>query len=199
MKRILFVIPMVDKLPLARRLLTPNFYQKRSVRILHSGLVVDRLRLRPFRKSMAMSSLDRVNDIKALYFQDYINAGMKYGNEKLPFFIQWNVKGDMHSTLNDRLIRVYPTLDRLNPDFPPMTFGKGDRHYLIANQPMTFKQAADLARMAGGHLAVISDDDEKELIEKYLSRTLSPNVQCFGQRINQPTTCLLPSNTIMKL
>lgn len=82
------------------------------------------------------------------------------GNEEYPFFIQWHMNGDNPGTLDAQLTRTRNSLAAGSPAYPPGTLSHGDRRYLIIDRMVRWREAREVSRRAGGHLAVPGDKDE---------------------------------------
>ena len=86
----------------------------------------------------------------------------------------------MHSTPDSRLARLYPTLGQMKPKHPPLTKAQSNHNYLVIYRKMSYEQAETLARLAGGHLAVISSSRESDDIEEYLQNALPENTNVWA-------------------
>lgn len=73
-----------------------------------------------------------------------------------PFIIQWHTDGSNPGALATLLASTRNSLTQPNPKLPPGTRTYGVRHYLFASRPLPWRDAANLAEAAGGHLAVAS-------------------------------------------
>ncbi len=78
----------------------------------------------------------------------------------LPFIIQWRQDGTNPGTLAALLEKTAKSLSRPNPVFPPGTQAVENRRYLFVSRPMRWREAVDLAKTSGGHLAVTSEVGE---------------------------------------
>jgi predicted Ser/Thr protein kinase len=80
--------------------------------------------------------------------------------EKQPFLIQWRADGSNPGTLEANLERTAASLSSSEPVFPPGTWSSGGRHVLAVYHSGPEAEAWQLAKSAGGHLAVTSGKDE---------------------------------------
>ena len=91
---------------------------------------------------------------------------------KLPSYIEWRMDQTNPGSIDARLQRTSEQLDgtTMSPVFPPGTIKLGARTYLIIQQQMNYSDATKLASISGGHLLVISNNDELSILEDALSR-----------------------------
>ena len=99
----------------------------------------------------------------------YGSVSKTLGDENLNFFIEWRADGSNPAELEYRLLRASDTLTDINPKYPPGTITAGARNYCIIKRSKTFSEASDLALASGGHLVVISNDEEKYQVEGIIS------------------------------
>ena len=91
------------------------------------------------------------------------------GKTKLPFAIQWRLNGSNPAALASSLQAVRESLGDANPVYPPGTVAYDSRHFLYVARPVAWKDAAELAQLAGGHLAVVSHAAEAGHLAEYLN------------------------------
>lgn len=77
-----------------------------------------------------------------------------------PFIIQWHIDGSNPGALAALLASTRRSLSQPSPKFPPGTRTYGAHNYLFVSRPITWRDAADFAKTAGGHLAVPSSITE---------------------------------------
>ncbi len=107
-------------------------------------------------------------------------------DKKLPFFIEWkmekNTEGEINpGSLEERLARTIKEIggQSVNPKFPLGSLNIGPRTYCPVYRTMTHHRANQLAVKSGGHLLVISNQDELIYLEASISRMLRPNTECW--------------------
>jgi tRNA A-37 threonylcarbamoyl transferase component Bud32 len=89
------------------------------------------------------------------------------GDRRLPFAIEWGtVLGG--GGLRQILERAASSLAGSEPAFPPGTIEREGDHYLVLRWPVEADEAVRLAELAGGHLAVLSDEEEAAFIDALL-------------------------------
>lgn len=115
--------------------------------------------------------------LKAIAYSSINGVRLEPINDKFTFFIQWNADGNLLASQDARLLRLIKTLDYSSPTYPPLTLDKNSHYYLAVYRPMTWQQANELARAAGGHLAVISKPEEKAAIEELVTNSLPAGKQ----------------------
>jgi hypothetical protein len=71
-----------------------------------------------------------------------------------PFVIQWHRDGTNPGKLSSLLAKTRASLGQPNPVFPPGTRTFGIRNYLYLAHPVSWRDAVDLAKSAGGNLLV---------------------------------------------
>jgi serine/threonine protein kinase len=98
--------------------------------------------------------------------------GARAGKTRLPFFIQWNMSGDNPGTVEAQLERLKNSLAEADPLYPPGVLSSEDRRYWIVEKEVTWEEADERSRMAGGHLAVPSDQSENTYLQKAVSTIL---------------------------
>jgi serine/threonine protein kinase len=103
----------------------------------------------------------------------------KSPGELLPFFIQWHMDGSNPALLASQLQRTRDTLETNNPSWPPGSLTYESRRYLLVARPETWDAASELARLAGGHLAVASDEPEAEYLRDAVSNSLPADRSCW--------------------
>ncbi len=94
------------------------------------------------------------------------------------FFIEWRADGSLPADMSQRLLRVSDTLSDINPSYPAGSVTLGSRSYCLIKDSVTRAEAEELAIIAGGHLVVISDDDERAELSDFVSNYLQP-----GERV----------------
>lgn len=77
-----------------------------------------------------------------------------------PFAIQWHGDGSNPGTLATQLAATRASLDQPLPLFPPGTVQSGNRYFLHLPRTATWPEASELAESAGGHLMVVSAEEE---------------------------------------
>ncbi len=87
---------------------------------------------------------------------------------KLPFIIQWHRDGKNPGALKNLLSNTKRTLNSLEPVYPPGTRAYGARHYLYVPRPVSWDEAAKIAAMGGGHLAIPSGVAERFNLKKLM-------------------------------
>jgi len=117
---------------------------------------------------------------KALSYSGGAEASLANPNHENTFFIEWSVKGESNSSVDARLARLYPTLDSLDPRYPPLAYSDTSHNYAVVYKTMTFEEAKQLARNAGGHLAVISESKEHIALSRYLTDSIKPDAQLWA-------------------
>ena len=88
------------------------------------------------------------------------------GKTELPFIIQWHVDGSNPGTIAARLAATGASRGQAEPVFPPGTVRVGDRHFLYVPRPVAWQEAGEMAEAAGGHLMVVSAEEEAGFLRK---------------------------------
>ncbi|MDB9741896.1 protein kinase [Akkermansiaceae bacterium] len=127
----------------------------------------------------------RGSDMKFFAYSSSNNRTQQFAKEEYPFFIQWNVKGDSHGDTDSRLLRTYLSYKDSETSFPPGSTGNISRRYAIIRANTTYSEAENVARYSGGHLAVISNPQERQLIEQYINNSLPENQAIWIGTSNQ--------------
>ncbi|MCU0780022.1 MAG: protein kinase [Akkermansiaceae bacterium] len=91
------------------------------------------------------------------------------GKTKMPFAIQWRLNGSNPATLANSLQAARESLGDANPVYPPGTVAYDSRMFVYVARPVAWKDAAELAELAGGHLAVVSNAAEAGHLAEYLN------------------------------
>ena len=86
--------------------------------------------------------------------------------QTLPFVIQWRADGSNPGALPRLLETTRASLAAGTPIYPPGTREHGKSRYLAVHRPISWLEAANLAKNSGGHLAVISSPEELTTLEK---------------------------------
>ncbi|QTN33509.1 protein kinase [Akkermansiaceae bacterium] len=89
---------------------------------------------------------------------------------QLPFIIQWHRDGSNPGKLESQLAATAKSMSQPAPLFPPGTVAFGERHYLHVPRPLSWDLARGLAESAGGHLLVVSNEEEADNLRKLTSR-----------------------------
>ena len=93
--------------------------------------------------------------------------------------------GSNPGTFEAQLERTRATLNAPNTSWPPGTLSFESRHYVILSRELTWPEAAKLARLAEGHLAVPSDQAESVfLIESVQSSLPADGAAWIGGQHN---------------
>ncbi len=104
------------------------------------------------------------------------------GKTKLPFVIQWRLDGSNPATLANTLQVARESLGDANPVYPPGTVAYDSRHFLYVARPVAWQEAADLAELAGGHLAAVSNPTEAGHLAEYINSQEVENGVWLGAR-----------------
>ena len=94
--------------------------------------------------------------------------------EHYPFFLQWSMDGRNAGSLESQLARVRESRSTPNPAFPPGSFFMENRRYLLVARPTTWAEAARLAELGDGFLAVPSEQTEIDFLKKVADENLKP-------------------------
>jgi hypothetical protein len=97
----------------------------------------------------------------------------------LPFFIQWHMDGTNPGTFEAQLERTRTTLNAPNTAWPPGTLSFESRRYLIISRQISWTEAAKLARLSEGHLAVPSDQAESNYLIQAVQSSLPSGVAAW--------------------
>lgn len=92
----------------------------------------------------------------------------KPGKTRHPFFIQWHLSGKNSGTVDSQLQRLKKSLGDPKPRYPPGVLSYQERRYWIGEQEVSWDDAVELARKAGGHLVVPSEESENTYLMKAL-------------------------------
>lgn len=105
---------------------------------------------------------------------------------KLPFFIEWRMEKDALGVINpgsveQRLIRASKEVNgqAINPRYPAGSVNVGSRTYCPVYAKVPYYKAKQLAQKSGGHLLVISNNEELSYLEDFASRLLIHQQSCW--------------------
>lgn len=96
-----------------------------------------------------------------------------------PFFIEWNADGSTPASLKRQLERCAESLTSSAPLFPAGSISYDNRNYLLIEQSSTWISAYELAKLAGGTLAVPSTRDENEWMLSFIETSISKKDACW--------------------
>lgn len=97
-------------------------------------------------------------------------ATSKNDGKSLPFIIQWHSDGSNPASLAAQLTATKRSLAGSNAVYPYGTIASGDRYHLLVMRPLTWEQAADLAKEGGGYLMVVSNSEEDATLKKMTAK-----------------------------
>ena len=100
--------------------------------------------------------------------------------ERLPFIIEWHRDGSNPATLTATLERTGETLNSPDPKFPLGTVSQEERHFAVIRREVDRREAARLARLAKGHLAVPATQSESEWLESHVADLNTPDGLWLG-------------------
>ena len=100
-----------------------------------------------------------------------------------PFIIQWHADGSNPGTIASRLTAVGTARKQGKPIFPPGTVTLGERQFLYIPQAFDWKEASAMAESSGGHLMVISADEEAAFLRKLTAELNAPGGIWLGANL----------------
>lgn len=103
----------------------------------------------------------------------------------LRFIIAWYRDGSNPCSLVSILKATRDSIAAGNPHYPAGTHQSGTRHFLPILRKLTLKQAQDLARQAGAHIAVLGDREENYWVKDHLAKVHAPLGILLGGQKNQ--------------
>ena len=104
---------------------------------------------------------------------------------KLPFILEWKLDGTTPSSLESQLARTAAALnEKRAPIFPAGTANVGGSRFLLVRRAMQWGEASNLAISGGGHLAVMSNENEAAYTHRLLQGVLEEQKSCWigGQK-----------------
>ncbi len=98
---------------------------------------------------------------------------------------EWKLDGSRPGSLENQLTRTAASLEENGtPLFPAPSFELNGSRYLLVKKKLNHEQANLLAKKAGGHLAVLSSQEEADQLGRHMNSMLEKNTDCWfgGQR-----------------
>ena len=96
-----------------------------------------------------------------------------------PFFIEWNADGSNPASLKNQLKRCAESLTSSSATFPAGSISYDNRNYLLIEQSSTWNSAYELAKLAGGTLAIPSTADENEWMLSFVEAAITKDAACW--------------------
>ncbi|MDA7629792.1 protein kinase [bacterium] len=107
------------------------------------------------------------------------------GIASCPAIFEWTLDGSRPGSLDAQLARTAASLkENGTPLFPASSFEFNGSRYLLVKKENNYEQADQFAKKAGGHLAVLSSQEEADHLSGLMRSMLEKNVDCWfgGQR-----------------
>lgn len=109
------------------------------------------------------------------------------GTARNPFILEWKNSGARPGTIDEQLSLTGEALrNKRAPVFPTGTFNVGGARFLLVKRLLDWDDAQQLAKNAGGHLAVLSNPREAAFAYQYLKQRLPDGESCWlGAKRNE--------------
>jgi len=96
------------------------------------------------------------------------------------FLLEWKNDGTRPGGIDRQLQRTGEALKQKRPPvFPTGTFNVGGARFLLVRRQVEWDTASQIAREAGGHLAVFSNPNEAAFAHKLIKDNLPPESRCW--------------------
>jgi len=99
--------------------------------------------------------------------------------EKHSFFIEWKTDGSTTASVKKQLQRCAKSLKSANPSYPAGTVTYDSRNFLMVGQSTTWTSANEMAKSAGGSLAIPSTPDESQWMFGFAAAYISNDQACW--------------------
>ena len=109
------------------------------------------------------------------------------GSAKLPFIIEWKLDGKAPASLEAQLARTGSALsNKQAPVFPAGSVNVDGSRFLLVRKTLSWTAASDFASSGGGHLAVLSNENEAAFVNSLLGKIFKEWDSCWiGARRNE--------------
>jgi len=98
---------------------------------------------------------------------------------KHSFFIEWKADGSNPASIKKQLSRCAESLTSANPTYPAGTVTYDSRNFLMVGESATWTSANELAKSAGGSLAIPSTPDESEWMVGFAAAYIKNDQACW--------------------
>ncbi len=100
-------------------------------------------------------------------------------SKKHTFYMEWLLDQSNPASLESQLERCAKSLSSDKPHFPAGTISYDNGNYLIIPKKGNWKQALNLAKLAGGHLATASNADENFWLSEFIGGSIVKKQSCW--------------------
>lgn len=105
-------------------------------------------------------------------------ASAKKSKDKSKFLIEWKTDGSQPAELKQQMARVIQTLNSLSPTYPAGSITFSNRNYYLCPFPLKLSQAQRLAKSAGAHIAIPSDEIEMFYFGEFIPANVPSGKLC---------------------
>jgi len=95
------------------------------------------------------------------------------------FFIEWNADASTPASFTNQLKRMAESINATSPSLPAGTVSFDGGSYLLINKALNWKEALELAHLAGGVLATPTTLEENDWVLSFVSSNIQENQACW--------------------